>query len=64
MQKNKNIQLAPKRNGKIKEGGTLYINYMSRIIDGSDVWESCYRTSDGDYGGMNRETKFTMWSMS
>jgi len=35
-----NIQLAPKRNGKIKEGGTLYINYMSRIIDGSDVWEA------------------------
>ena len=33
-------QLAPKRNGEIKEGGTLYINYMSRIIDGSDVWEA------------------------
>lgn len=35
-----NKQLAPKRNGKIKEGGTLYINYMSRIVDGSDVWEA------------------------
>lgn len=35
-----NKQLAPKRTGEIKEGGTLYINYMSRIVDGSDIWEA------------------------
>lgn len=35
-----NKQLSPKRNGKIKEGGTLYINYMSKIVDGSDIWEA------------------------
>lgn len=33
-------QLAATRKGKIKDGGTLYINYMSRIIDGSDIWEA------------------------
>lgn len=35
-----NKQLASKRTGEIKEGGTLYINYMSRIVDGSDIWET------------------------
>ena len=35
-----NKQLATKRNGTIEEGGNLYINFMSRIIDGTDIWDS------------------------
>lgn len=33
-------ELAPRRNGKIVEGGTLNVNFMERIVDGKDIWES------------------------
>lgn len=32
--------LAPSRSGKIVEGGTLTINFMPRIINGTEIWES------------------------
>jgi hypothetical protein len=33
-------KLSPTRKGKIQEAGTLYVNYMSKIVDGSDIWEA------------------------
>lgn len=32
--------LSPTRSGTIKEGGTLYINYLSKIVDGSNIWNA------------------------
>lgn len=32
--------LSPTRQGKIQDGGDLYVNYLSKIVDGTEIWLS------------------------